>query len=672
MESAINSNINSGIGSEVLKNTQKPVQKNDGKTNSSVQNLLEKKDLFKKPDIATNIAINEEKTSATLEKLVNKLLDAIKSNSNLLIKNTQITNSAKSLQVAPNLSKDLAQLTKVLDALSENLPELKELNTKLKEFLKPIENIKTTPLKTQIQKSGIMLEAAIKDALNKENIPKNITKLINEMKRVSSDKLIKEFTKLAQNEALSTKESFNELKKVLDEVNISAKKIIDNPQNKELKTITNIASKLENIVKFLNKINSKTILTQVVDEKANLIKNSAPQSNQNIVNNNANPLQNLANQQINDKIQNNTNSLQQNELQNLRTNITPDKIIDKNPTKQNTQKSPLETLMQNTPNAKQLSAQEKLLSQDNIKQFTRSINKVINDLKTELNTIAMPKNEQISQLQKEIKTLINNIQNSLNTINSSGQAIIENFKQSIATDNLISKSENFTLQDKLSAAANKLNQILKLTNKEFSDSKITFNETKSLLKIFNVAQKELENITPKNRAEAMSNLNDDMKNTLLKISKSTENSSLPNANQANNITNKLLAQIDIHQLASFATNSLQTYVPYVWDLVDGGNIAFKQGKKNKYYCKIDLNFKDHGLLNVMLALSKDRFLEISIAAQSENFKNLILENSKELKVAIINAGLNITNFTLKTMPKNSLLNAYEFSSMFDLGFDKRA
>ncbi|ASM38128.1 MAG: hypothetical protein SPI03_08105 [Campylobacter sputorum] len=648
MESAINSNVNSGIGSEVLKNTQKPVQKNDSKTNSSVQNLLEKKDLFKKPDIVTNIAINEEKTSATLEKLVNKLLDAIKSNSNLLIKNTQITNSAKSLQVAPNLSKDLAQLTKVLDALSENLPELKELNTKLKEFLKPIENIKTTPLKTQIQKSGIMLEAAIKDALNKENIPKNITKLINEMKRVSSDTLIKEFTKLAQNETLNTKESFNELKKVLDEVNISAKKMIDNPQNKELKTITNIASKLENIVKFLNKINSKTILTQVVDEKANLIKNSAPQSNQNIVNNNANP------------------------LQNLKTNITPDKIIDENPTKQNTQKSPLEALMQNTPDTKQPPAQEKFLSQDNIKQFTRSINKVINDLKTELNTITMPKNEQIYQIQKEINTLINSIQNSLNTINSSGQAIIENFKQSIATDNLISKSENFTLQDKLSAAANKLNQISKLTNREFSDAKITFNETKSLLKTFNVAQKELENITPKNRAEAMSNLNDDMKNTLLKISKSTENSSLPNANQANNITNKLLAQIDIHQLASFATNSLQTYVPYVWDLVDGGNIAFKQGKKNKYYCKIDLNFKDYGSLNVMLALSKDRFLEISIAAQSENFKNLILENSKELKVAIINAGLNITNFTLKTMPKNSLLNAYEFSSMFDLGFDKRA
>lgn len=60
---------------------------------------IRKKRSFKKPDIATNIAINEEKTSATLEKLVNKLLNAIKSSSNLLIKNTQITNSAKSYKL---------------------------------------------------------------------------------------------------------------------------------------------------------------------------------------------------------------------------------------------------------------------------------------------------------------------------------------------------------------------------------------------------------------------------------------------------------------------------------------------------------------------------------------------------------------------------------------------
>lgn len=56
-----------------------------------------------------------------------------------------------------------------------------------------------------------------------------------------------------------------------------------------------------------------------------------------------------------------------------------------------------------------------------------------------------------------------------------------------------------------------------------------------------------------------------------------------------------------------------------WDLVDGGNIAFKQGKKNKYYCKIDLNFKDHGLLNVMLALSKMGFRDINSGTKRKIF-----------------------------------------------------
>lgn len=688
MDSKITSNINSGVSGEVLKNTQKPTTKTDEKSSSSAQNLLEKKELFKKPDIAQNVVISEEKNSAILEKLVNKLLDEIKSSSNLILKNSGLTNTAKSLQVAPNLSKDLSELTKILDKLSENLPELKELNLKLKEFLKPIADIKTTPLNTQIKNSGIMLEAAIKEALNEENIPASITKLANEMKRVSSDKLIKEFTKLVQNETLDTKESFDQLKKVLNEAKKSAQEIIQNPKNFDLKNIATTASKLENIVNFLNKLNSKNIplstnqnipISHTKDQNI-LPAQSTPINDKNTTStiNNAN-IQNTADKTIN---LNQSNNITKDELLDTKKNQIDNKlnvsqeIKEKDANIQDIKKSPLESLLkseQNTANPLQTqSLKQTSTTKEVARQLTNNINSIVASLKTELNNMNLPKNEQILNLQKEINNIINDIQNSINKITSNEQSMASNFSQSIATDNLISKSENFTLQDKLSAAANKLNQISKLTSREFSDAKITLGETKSLLKNFDVAQNDLEKITPKNRSEAMANLDGDIKKTLLNINKITENSSLPNANQANNITNKLLAQIDIHQLASFASGSLQTYMPYVWEGVEGGNIAFKQGKKNKYYCKIDLNFKDYGSLNVVLALSKDKFLEISIAAQSEHFKNLILENSKDLKTAIIGTGLNITNFSLKTMSKNSLLNAYEFSDMFDLGFDKRA
>lgn len=688
MDSKITSNINSGVSGEVLKNTQKPTTKIDEKSSSSAQNLLEKKELFKKPDIAQNVAVSEEKNSAILEKLVNKLLDEIKSSSNLMLKNSGLTSTAKFLQVAPNLSKDLSELTKVLDKLSENLPELKELNAKLKEFLKPIADIKTTPLNTQIKNSGIMLEAAIKEALNEENIPASITKLANEMKRVSSDKLIKEFTKLAQNDNLDTKESFNQLKKILNEAKKSAQEIIQNPKNSDLKNIATTASKLENIVNFLNKLNSKNIPLTINQNISTSYTKDQNIAQQNIAMNNKNTALNINNTNM-PNATNISNTVDKTINLNQSNDSIKDELLDtknkanvsqeikeKDTNIKDIKKSPLESLLkseQTTTNQQQnKSLKETSITKEVAKQLTNNINSIVTSLKTEISNINLPKNEQISSLQKEINNIISDIQNSITKITSNEQSMASNFSQSIATDNSISKSENFTLQDKLSAAANKLNQISKLTSREFSDAKITLGETKSLLKNFDVAQNDLEKITPKNRSEAMANLDGDIKKTLLNINKTTENSSLPNANQANNITNKLIAQIDIHQLASFASGSLQTYMPYVWEGVEGGNIAFKQGKKNKYYCKIDLNFKDHGSLNVFLALSKDKFLEISIAAQSEYFKNLILENSRDLKTAIIGTGLNITNFSLKTMSKNTLLNAYEFSDMFDLGFDKRA
>lgn len=641
MDSAINSNINSGIGSEVLKNTHKSVVKNDEKADSSLQNLLDKKDIFKKANLPIKLTTNEEKNSQILEKLVNKLLDEIKSSSNLLIKNTHITNSTKALQIAPNLSQDIKKLTKILDNLQEKLPNLRELNAKLKEFLKPIADIKTAPLKHQIQKSGIMLEATIKDALREENLPKSINNLINEMKRVSSNKLIKEFAKLAQNETPNIKESFKELEKILDNAKTSSQEIIKNPKNMELKNLNISVSKLENIVKFLNKLNSKNIISQnstLLNEQTTLA-----QTKENLIKNEADIINKF--QDIKEK-----NGI------NL----------------ENTQKSPLQSLLK-TDNKSQInSIKEEVITKEISTKLINNISKNINTLKNQINSLNIPKSESISQLQKEVNTIINDLQNSLNNIKTNQENMVENFIKNIATDNPSTKNENFTIQDKLNAAVNKLKQISKLTNREFSDAKITLNETKNLLKTFNKSQNELQNITQNNRSEVISNLSNDIKNTLLKINKSTENSTLPNANQANTITNKLIAQIDIHQLASFATNSIQTYMPYIWDCVDGGNIAFKQGKKNKYYCKIDLNFKEHGSLNVILSLSKDKFLEICIVAQSENFKNLIMENSKELKKAVINTGLNITNFTLKTMSKNTLLDTYQFSDMFDLGFDKRA
>ena len=160
-------------------------------------------------------------------------------------------------------------------------------------------------------------------------------------------------------------------------------------------------------------------------------------------------------------------------------------------------------------------------------------------------------------------------------------------------------------------------------------------------------------------------LNQDVKSTLLNISEKSQNAQTVNA------ANKMISQIEMHQMVSSLQGGIQTYMPYIWDGVEGGNVAFKQGKKDKFYAQIDLNFKKFGQINVMVGLVDKRYIDLSVATQTNEFKELILENSSELKQAISKLGLIVSNFNIKTLPKVKLNDRFKNFGGLDVGFDKK-
>ena len=174
-------------------------------------------------------------------------------------------------------------------------------------------------------------------------------------------------------------------------------------------------------------------------------------------------------------------------------------------------------------------------------------------------------------------------------------------------------------------------------------------------------------MTPKSAEETAKVLQNDVKSALLSMQ-----SKSPDASPVKDAASKLLAQIEMHQLASAVAGGVQTYLPYVWEGVDGGNIRFKQGKKQKHYAQIDLNFQNFGQINIMVALSENKYIDLAIATQKEEFKELILSGAKELKKAIGEQGLIVSNFSLKTMPKLRLSGVYGGPDKLDMGFDKKA
>ena len=525
----------------------------------------ETKNLFKNQPAPSQNLDSEAADNAVkdLDKLVNKLLNELKSSPTQA---KELAAQAKNLQLSPNLAKDMKSLV----ALAENEPDLKEFALKLKEFLKPVADLKNAPLNEQIKNSGIMLEANLKDALNgKFNLPSAINKLFGDIKNLSNQQLLEQISALAKDDSLSTNESFARLDQILQNAKTAAK---DTLAGSPFKQLFEIADKLENAAKFM-------------DKQANAMSGSGLSLNEKTLNAELNKIsQLLAN--AGEKMQNLNN--------------------------------------------------EKLSQNRGFALNFAELKSAVKELTDELSALA----------------------GSQDKFNDFAQKIIQDGAEG---------SDGATLQDKLQNAARKLNFALQIADKAGFEAKNNLDEVSKLIKQQNIARGELGAVTPKSAEETAKVLQNDVKSALLNMQ-----SRSPDASPVKDAASKLLAQIEMHQLASAVAGGVQTYLPYVWEGVEGGNIRFKQGKKQKHYAQIDLNFQNFGQINIMVALSENKYIDLAIATQKEEFKELILSGAKELKKAIGEQGLIVSNFSLKTMPKLRLSGVYGGLDKLDMGFDKKA
>ena len=526
-----------------------PVRKNEGS-------------LFKNQPAQPAGTPSEQTVSNALDnvgKLVARVLDDLKSASSLS-KAEQILSQAKDTKIAPNLASELSDLAKSLEAeaAQNESPEIKSLALKLKEFLKPIADLKAGSLNDQIKNSGVMLEANLKDALTPEKLPSSIQKLLSDIKNLSNQNLLSQILTL-NDESLDNQNSFMKLTSMLEKASGDAKNILD---NSSIKTLLKDVDKLDNVAKFLDKNFSK-------EQSADAVKSQIGKM-ENFISNLSEKVANLASEKLN-------------------------------------------------------------------------------------------QSAAFSSNHKELKAILENLKNDLKMLNNIGDeaGLVKAFNE------VSDVSKEGSLQDKLQSAARRLAHSLSLADPEASTAKSDLTESKALLKQLKLATNDINNITTKSQSEISKVLNQDVKSTLLNISEKSQNA------QSVNAANKMISQIEMHQMVSSLQGGIQTYMPYIWDGVEGGNVAFKQGKKDKFYAQIDLNFKKFGQINVMVGLVDKRYIDLSVATQTNEFKELIISSSSELKQAISKLGLIVSNFNIKTLPKVKLNDRFKNFGGLDVGFDKK-
>lgn len=612
----------------------KDEKKTTSKENSTTTSLNDGKTILKNQN--QNLVIEQTKLDLELNKFTSKLLNALKSNLGDGSFKENALSQIKSSQVAPNLAKDLAQILKSI----KSDPSLSQLGAKLENFIKPVEHIKTTNIAQTIKDTGVLLEAKLAQSLKPEILPTSIQNLLSQMKNIANKDLSLAFMTLANASDLDPASSLSQLLDILQSNKIKNNETV---KNSNFKPLLKANAKLELAAKFLDKIanqiqtNPKSPISieqnisRTADQIQNIIKNIESSLSQINFNNpnlkSVKPLNNQLNQIISDIKE---------IISNIKSQITtPAKAIPSN-------NQALEIIKNLDPQISAKFAQNLQNNQSKIDLLTTQLNSNIQDLATDISTT----------------------QNQINSINPTPNSLnLSNLIQYISTD-----ANNLNLQEKLSMAARKLSNIINFFDKNSLEAKNHLIELKNLIKSANLAKSEISNITPNDPNISAQSLQNDLKATLLALKDATANQ--PNQAALNQNINRLLTQIEMHQLISYAQNSLQTYLPYSWDALESSNIVFKQGKKKRFYAKIDLNFTHFGNIDIVLALSDNKYIDINIATGTDEFKNLILNSSKELKTAITSLGLIISSFSLACKPKKAPYN--QIDSAFDFGFNKKA
>lgn len=390
----------------------------------------------------------------------------------------------------------------------------------------------------------------------------------------------------------------------------------------------------------------------------------------------------------------------------------------------------------NTPQAKQVNdllnkllqtPQNQATSQNT--EFGANLKSLTTALQNLNSSLTQTQTQNLSNLTNQLKTIVNNaalveskIENSI-PLDKSIQAPIQNIQLkdeiNVQTKDLLLQIKNDILQNPTLQNKNILpiiDNLLKmpdlfskgenLQNLMSSNNLSTFsnNFTSNLTPLLTTLKENLETLNPTNtnlqnhltklvdkvehliqdmvnNPKGEPKITEDIKTVLLKIQEELTSKTDPKSQELGKQVDKLLTQIDYQQLLTLSSNSNCVYLPFLWDMLEDGNISMKKADEDKFYCQINLTLKDFGKVDLMLALYDKNKLDLTVYAQREHFKIALKDNIQQLKIALNNVHLIPVNIKLldlkdenesKDKPIQAYINnGYNQNSNLNSGIDIR-
>ena len=500
-------------------------------------------------------------------------------------------------------------------------------------------------------KNGTKSNASIENILKNTNALKDLgnvsTNLSNLLESVSKDESLQKFKPILESFLKNIKDmDANTLKEQLKNSGVFLESKLATTPNAKLE---NILTQIQNLVKEINTPQAKQV-GELLTKLLQTPQNQANSTNADFTNN----LKSLTT-----ALQNLNTSLTPSQTQNLSTltnqlktlvntgTLVESKIENSVPLDRSVQSSTQGNIQPNTQapiqNLKDtLSSLQNLQSKDILTaQVKENPNTLLQNIQIK-DSINVQTKDLLLQIKADIlqnptlqnRNILPMIDNLLKMPDLFAKA--ENLQNLTSTNNLSTFSNNF--MSNLSPLLTTLKENLESLNP--TNSNLQNHLTKLVDKVEHLIQDLVNN--PKGEVKVA----EDMKTVLLKMQDELATKTDIKSQDLAKQVDKLLTQIDYHQLASLTSNANNVYLPFLWEMLEDGNISMKKTEEEKFYCQINLTLKDFGKVDLMLALYDKNKLDLTIYAQREHFKIALRDNMQQLKVALNSVDLIPVNIKL--------------------------
>ena len=541
----------------------------------------------------------------------------------------------------PNDNKVLKEALKEAD--SKTLEQMVKNNSgSVNDVLKNLfENLKNGT------KSNASIENMLKNTSALKDLGNVSTNLSNLLESVSKDESLQKFKPILESFLKNIKDmDANTLKEQLKNSGVFLESKLATTPNAKLE---NILTQIQNLVKEINTPQAK----QVGELLTKLLQTPQNQANS-----------------TNTDFTNNLKSLTT-ALQNLNTSLTPSQTQNLS-TLTNQLKTLLNTgtlVESKIENSVPLDRSVQSSTQGNIQPNTQA---PIQNLKDTLSSLQNLQSKDIltAQIKENPNTLLQNIQIK-DSINVQTKDLLLQIKADILQnptlqnrnilpmiDNLLKMPDLFTKAENLQNLTS-TNNLSTFSNNFMSNLSPLLTTLKENLESLNPSNSNLQNHLTKlvdkvehliqdlvNNPKGEVKVAEDMKTVLLKMQDELATKTDVKSQDLAKQVDKLLTQIDYHQLASLTSNANNVYLPFLWEMLEDGNISMKKTEEEKFYCQINLTLKDFGKVDLMLALYDKNKLDLTIYAQREHFKIALRDNMQQLKVALNSVDLIPVNIKL--------------------------